>query len=175
MSERIQFVDNNDQIIGAGTREEAWANGYYQRLAIILLTDGQGNVLLQKRDHAKKIYPDRWTATASGHVDEGETYEIAAARELEEEMGIVAEVAYLGKFRTEEKLGEKDARMFNAVFTGTIARDTVITIEKKEVNEARWFNVRELQADLSLHPDAYTPSLKNPLIASYLQRREESL
>ena len=83
MPERIQIVDKNDQPIGTSTRQEAWANGSYYRLVQIVLRDEEGNFLLQKRSMTKSLYPGRWTNAASGHVDEDETYQIAAPRELQ--------------------------------------------------------------------------------------------
>lgn len=163
MEEKIQFVDKNDQPIGAGTREEAWAKGIYQRLSIILLTDGEGNVLLQKRSELKKIYPGAWTASASGHVDEGETYEMAARRELKEEIGVDTELQYVGKFLTEEIIDEKDARMFNSVFTGMLSRNTKLNLDEKEVSDTDWFKISELVNNFSSNPTLYTPSLKQSI------------
>jgi isopentenyl-diphosphate delta-isomerase len=71
--------------IGGSTRQEAWANGSYYRLVQIVLRDEDGNFLLQKRSSLKALFPNCWTNAASGHVDEGETYEISAPRELVEE------------------------------------------------------------------------------------------
>lgn len=39
MPERIQIVDENDQPMGASTRQEAWANGSYYRLVQIVIRD----------------------------------------------------------------------------------------------------------------------------------------
>lgn len=163
MEERIQFVDENDQPIGGGTREEAWAKGIYKRLAIILLIDGNGNVLLQKRSESKKVYPGAWTASASGHVDEEEEYEAAGKREMKEEIGIATDLNFVGKFLLEELIGDKDARMFNAVFVGIISPDTEITVDENEVSETKWFKIDELQDIFTSNPDMYTPTLKESI------------
>lgn len=88
MKERLQVVDDNDQPIGVATREEAWAKGMILRHVYVVLRDLDGNFLLQQRNLAKKSNPGKWTWAATGHVDEDETYEIAAPRELQEEIGI---------------------------------------------------------------------------------------
>lgn len=105
MSERIQIVDEDDQPIGASTRQEAWANGSYYRLVQIVLRDEDGDFLLQKRSMEKPLYPGRWTNAASGHVDEGETYETSAPRELAEEIGVEVPLTFVGKFLVQKNDG----------------------------------------------------------------------
>ena len=58
-----------------------------QRFSSIVLVDRRGWVLLQERDHHPVIDPDRW-GFVGGHEDDGESYEHAAYRELEEETGL---------------------------------------------------------------------------------------
>ena len=58
-----------------------------QRFSSIVLVDRRGWVLLQERDEHPVIDPDRW-GFVGGHVDDGESYEHAAYRELEEETGL---------------------------------------------------------------------------------------
>ena len=58
-----------------------------QRFSSIILVDRRGWVLLQERDEHPLIDPERW-GFVGGHVDDGESYEQAAYRELEEETGV---------------------------------------------------------------------------------------
>jgi 8-oxo-dGTP diphosphatase len=57
------------------------------RFSGVLLVDRRGWVLLQERDERPAIEPDKWSLVG-GHLDEGEGFEAAAYRELEEETGI---------------------------------------------------------------------------------------
>lgn len=57
------------------------------RFACVLLVDRRGWVLLQERDEHAKIDPERW-GLVGGHVDDGEDFDPAAYRELEEETGV---------------------------------------------------------------------------------------
>ena len=54
------------------------------------LVDARGWVLLQERDEHAPVEPDKWCLVGGG-VDEGESPETAAYRELEEETGIVCD------------------------------------------------------------------------------------
>jgi 8-oxo-dGTP diphosphatase len=58
-----------------------------KRFSLILLVDPQGRILLQERDEHAPISPDTW-GMVGGHVEDGEEFEPAAYRELEEETGI---------------------------------------------------------------------------------------
>jgi ADP-ribose pyrophosphatase YjhB (NUDIX family) len=57
------------------------------RIAAVLLLDARGWLLLQERDEHAPIDPDVW-GMVGGHVEDGEDFEPAAYRELEEETGI---------------------------------------------------------------------------------------
>ena len=58
-----------------------------RRLSVILLVDPRGRLLLQERDSDAPLAPDVW-GMVGGHVEDGEDFEPAAYRELEEETGI---------------------------------------------------------------------------------------
>lgn len=53
----------------------------------MLLVDRHGRVLLQERDQHAPVAPDKW-GMVGGHVEDGEDFESAAYRELEEEAGV---------------------------------------------------------------------------------------
>lgn len=57
------------------------------RFSSIVLVDARGWVLLQERDEHPVIDPEKWGFPGGG-VEEGESYEHAAYRELEEETGV---------------------------------------------------------------------------------------
>lgn len=57
------------------------------RIAVVLLVDRAGRVLLQERDENAPRAANQW-GMVGGHVEEGEDFEPAAYRELEEETGV---------------------------------------------------------------------------------------
>ena len=74
----ITFVDEQDNVIGAGSKQEAWTKGIYHRVSRIFLFNSKGELLIQKRSDNCVSLPGRWDQSAAGHVDEGETYLEAA-------------------------------------------------------------------------------------------------
>jgi 8-oxo-dGTP pyrophosphatase MutT (NUDIX family) len=68
------------------------------RFACVLLVDPRGWLLLQERDEHPVIDPEKW-GLPGGHVEDGEDYEPAAYRELEEETGVRLEPGKLRLWR----------------------------------------------------------------------------
>lgn len=159
MPERIQIVDENDQPMGASTRQEAWAKGSFYRLVQIVIRDENGNFLLQKRSMEKPLYPGRWTNAASGHVDEGETYEISAPRELKEEIGVDTPLTFVGKFLVQKKDDDKTINQFNSIFEGKVTQDIKLTLQPEEVSEVKWFSPKDLRKSITKNPDNFTPAM----------------
>jgi 8-oxo-dGTP diphosphatase len=57
------------------------------RVTSALLVDGRGWVLLQERDERALVSPEQW-GLVGGHLEDGESFEEALHRELEEETGL---------------------------------------------------------------------------------------
>jgi isopentenyl-diphosphate Delta-isomerase len=89
----------DDQVIGQATREDVYTNNHMHRIVHIFVRDRAGRFLLQIRSATVKYCPLHWSTSAGGHVQTGETYEEAARRELEEEIGLTqGELREVGKF-----------------------------------------------------------------------------
>lgn len=88
--EIFDIVDHRDRVIGQATRGEVHKNPALVHRCIIILVYRNDELFLQKRSMTKDAFPGVWTCSVAGHVDSGETYEEAAIREMQEELGIKA-------------------------------------------------------------------------------------
>jgi 8-oxo-dGTP diphosphatase len=70
-------------------------------LAVVLLIDRRGWVLLQERDDGAPRAANQW-GMVGGHVEDGEDFEPAAYRELAEETGLSLPPGTLQLWRDEE-------------------------------------------------------------------------
>jgi 8-oxo-dGTP pyrophosphatase MutT (NUDIX family) len=99
MPEILNIIDIDDQIIGQATREAIYAENHMHRIVHVMVRDTDGRFLFQVRSPTVQFRPLYWSTSAGGHVQAGETYEEAARREMEEEIGvIVSEIREMGKF-----------------------------------------------------------------------------
>lgn len=85
-AEIFDVVDENDRVTGQATRAEVHARGLRHRAVHVLVFNPAGEVYLQKRSYLKDTHAGAWDSSSSGHLDAGEDYATAAARELEEEL-----------------------------------------------------------------------------------------
>lgn len=140
--ELLDLVDENDEIVG-----EVWLSKAHQdpklihrEIAFVAYTD-KGEVLLQQRSLNKKINPGMWALTAAGHVEKGEEPVDTCKREVFEELGIKTNPKFLYKVKiTREK---KESRFFS-VYYQVLSKKPVIKFEPKEVRQAKWVKLSEL-------------------------------
>jgi 8-oxo-dGTP pyrophosphatase MutT (NUDIX family) len=83
--ERVSVFDAEGRAKGALPREEAKRSGLALGAVNVLLVNGRGEVLLQRRPDDKEN-GGRWDKTVGGHVGAGESFDEAAVREAGEEL-----------------------------------------------------------------------------------------
>jgi isopentenyldiphosphate isomerase len=88
MTEILDIINMDDQVIGQATREDVYAQKHIHRIIHVIVRDSSGRQLLQLRSAESKYLPLHWSTAVGGHVHAGESYEDAARREMEEEIGI---------------------------------------------------------------------------------------
>ena len=82
--------DENNNYVGLYPKEVLHSKdtSLYHETVWMWITDETGRVLIQKRAATKKFLPGKWDISCAGHIEFFETSEYAAARELEEELGL---------------------------------------------------------------------------------------
>jgi len=113
--ELLPVVDTSDRQVGLASRARIHAQGLLHRAVHVLVFAPDGRLWLQRRSQAKDRFPGKWTSSASGHVDPGEGYDQAAARELKEELGLALELTCLGKVAAGPATGGEFSAVYRAV------------------------------------------------------------
>ncbi|MFF6989827.1 NUDIX domain-containing protein [Streptomyces sp. NPDC010273] len=105
--EILDIVDEQDQVIGQSPRGEAYAQGLRHRAAFIQARDAQGRVFVHRRTPAKLVFPSLYDMFVGGVVGAGESYDDAALREAEEELGVsgLPRPTFLFKFLYDDGAG----------------------------------------------------------------------
>ena len=87
---------------------------YYRRVALFVLRDKDGRVLLQYKDKNAPFLPEHW-AFFGGGIDENETPEEAAKREAKEEIGIELDnIRFFRRYEFQEEKGLYEKFVFIA-------------------------------------------------------------
>jgi len=149
--ELIDQIDEMGTVVGTVTRAEMRSNNLLHRSVFVVVRNDADELLIHQRASWKDLWPDAWDIAVSGVVAAGEAWELAAARELAEELGISAELAYLGEGSFEDDDDREVARIYQARTEGPFE------FADNEISEALWVpmeSVREWLVGRSVCPDS---------------------
>lgn len=164
----VELVDTDGRPCGAATVGDAHQPpGQLHRAFSVVLLDGGGQVLLQRRAVGKRRFPGRWANTCCGHPAPGEPVVEAARRRLREELGVDAELAEVGRYtyQAEDPASGLVEVEYDHVLRGTLSPDLPLRPDPAEVDEVRWANVDTVLTALRAAPQAYAPWLHGVLAA----------
>ncbi|MCX6795686.1 MAG: NUDIX domain-containing protein [Candidatus Falkowbacteria bacterium] len=118
MKELLNIVSEDDEIIGAETREKIHQEGLLHRETHVYFVTPKREIIFQHRAKDKDTYPDLLDATVGGHVEIGDSYEETALKESLEETGIKIDPCDLLLIKKIRKNAEdKVTGKINNVFT----------------------------------------------------------
>ncbi|WP_299537624.1 NUDIX hydrolase [uncultured Streptomyces sp.] len=86
--EMLDIVDETDVVVGRAPRGEATAKGLRHRCVFIEARDARNRVFVHRRTDTKMVFPSHYDMFVGGVVGAGESYDDAALREAEEELGV---------------------------------------------------------------------------------------
>ncbi|MCZ4511383.1 NUDIX domain-containing protein [Streptomyces sp. ActVer] len=106
--EILDIVDEHDEVVGQARRGDAYAQGMRHRCAFIQVKDAQGRLFIHRRTPTKLVFPSLYDVFVGGVVGAGETYDEAALREAEEELGVsgLPRPTFLFKFLYDDGAGK---------------------------------------------------------------------
>lgn len=158
--EKVILVDENDNQIGLEDKVKAHlGQGILHRAFSVFVFNKKGQLLLQQRASEKMLWPLCWTNTCCSHPREGEKYEEAGQRRLKEEMGFTCSLKRIGEITYHANY--KDIGSENEYCPVLVGEyDGEVNFDKKEANNIKWIDLKELKEDMEKNPDNYTPWFK---------------
>jgi len=154
-NELLAVVDDNDCIIDHHPRQFIHRQNLKHRAVHILVFNSQNQLFLQKRSLTKDLNPGLWDTSAAGHVDKGENYDMAAVRELHEELGIQTEVlTLLFKLEPTPALGMEFIQVYHCVHDGPFK------LAADEIDDGHWSPIAQITQRVNTNDPSLTQTFK---------------
>jgi isopentenyl-diphosphate delta-isomerase type 1 len=151
-NEILEIVDEDDHVIGTATRAEIHRKGLLHRSVHLFIFNSSGSMYVQRRSAVKDRHPLKLDSSAAGHVDPGESYATTAVRELEEELGIRAEIHEILRLRACPETDNEHVVLFEGV------TDSEPIPDKDEIASGEFVPVEKLTSVMDENPEDFVPA-----------------
>lgn len=152
--EMFPLIDEEGNITGAASRGECHNGSKLLHPVVHLhVFNSRGELYLQKRPEWKDIQPGKWDTAVGGHIDLGESVEMALKREAREELGIEDFTPQLLTHYVFESDREKEL-----VFAHKTVYDGVIT-PSEELDGGRFWTLDEIRNHIG--QNVFTPNFES--------------
>jgi isopentenyl-diphosphate delta-isomerase len=155
--ESVILVDAGNKVIGSCDKITAHREGKLHRAFSILITNPDGELLLQRRAAGKYHFANRWSNACCGHPRPGESTPVAARRRLVEELGFTVPLTQLTElsYRAEDAISGLVEHEYLHVFQGVFVGEP--RPNQDEVGAWRWMPPGRIRRVLAVRPDWFTP------------------
>lgn len=155
MAEEIFDVcDEQDRVIGQAPRSIVHEKGLLHRAVHIWVFRSDGRLMLHRRSLMKDEYPDCYTSSASGHLSAGEDYDVAAPRELEEELGLRGELRFLVKLPASSETANEHTVLYR------LNSDEPPTPDPGEIAAIEYEFPTVIHEHMATTPERFTPPFR---------------
>ena len=157
-SDSLILVDEADREVGHLDKASCHqGRGVLHRAFSLLIFNDAGELLLQQRSAAKRLWPLFWSNSCCSHPRRAETMEQAIHRRLYEELGLRCPLQFLFKFQYQAQFDAAGAEQeLCSVFVGRTSDP--VRIDPSEILAWRWISPEALQAELaSAGAERFTP------------------
>jgi len=159
-AEELILVDDDDNEAGFSSKAECHdGSGVLHRAFSLFLFDEAGELLLQQRSAAKRLWPGFWSNSICSHPRRGESMLVATRRRLRDELNIEASLEFVYKFRYEAKFGDSGSENeLCYVYLGKI--DGSVKPNEHEISAIRFVRPDDLAREFAASPAIFTPWFK---------------
>jgi isopentenyl-diphosphate delta-isomerase len=154
------LVDEDDRGVGFLNKTQCHeGQGILHRAFSLLIFGAGGELLIQQRSAAKRLWPLYWSNSCCSHPRSTETMEAAIHRRLHEELGLRCSLQFLFKFQYQAQFDATGAE--NELCSVFIGRSTdALHIDRDEIHAWRWVSPEALHAELMAGAGNFTPWFK---------------
>jgi isopentenyl-diphosphate Delta-isomerase len=158
--ESLILVDEHNRAVGTAGKDAVHRAGLLHRAFSIFLIDGEGRIVLQQR-HPKKYHSGGlWANSCCGHPRPGERTIAAAARRLNEELGVASPLSLGFHARYQGDLGNgMRENEFVYVYFGPLVAPLRPT--PSEISRIDHLSIGETARRIAREPAAFTYWLKH--------------
>lgn len=150
--EEVALYDESGQVSGSAPRSRMRALNLRHAASSVVVRDSLGRVYLHRRTVTKDVYPGLLDFAAGGVVLAGEDPSLGAAREVEEELGVVGvPLVDLGP------VDYADSQTRHRAFRYVTIWDGPIRWQAEEVSWGDWVTVEELVRRVEDEPGSLVP------------------
>ncbi|MEQ9505164.1 MAG: isopentenyl-diphosphate Delta-isomerase [Hyphomonas sp.] len=162
--EQVILVDEADAALGEGDKWQIHRDGLLHRAFSIFVFNARGECLIQQRAAGKYHSAGLWANSCCGHPRPGETTSSAAARRLEEEVGLRVDLTFGFKSRYVAHLDNNMTENEIPYLYFGWTQDKAV-LNPDEVQAVRWRSLERLAEDVVAAPEAHAAWLKHYLTA----------
>jgi isopentenyl-diphosphate Delta-isomerase len=156
-SDSLILVDEADHGVGHLSKLLCHqGQGILHRAFSLLIFNDRGELLIQQRSAAKRLWPLYWSNSCCSHPRSTETLDAAIQRRLYEELGLRCPLHFLFKFQYQAQFDETGAE--HELCSVFIGRSTdPVKINTDEILAWRWVDPDALQAEMASGTGNFTP------------------
>ena len=137
-TEELDVVDDGDRVLARANRSRIHDEYLIHRSVMFFVFDDEDGVFVNQRSALKQMYPRYWSIAFGGHVQAGETYDDAVAREIEEETGLGERAFPITSFQKRTADERENVKVY-----GVRAREE-LRLFSDEIEQGRFVTMAEL-------------------------------
>ncbi len=156
-AEELILVDAGDNETGFLSKAACHdGDGVLHRAFSLFLFNDEGELLLQRRSDAKRLWPGYWSNSICSHPRRGETMAVATQRRLLDELNIEAEIEFVYKFNYQANYGAAGSENeLCHVYLGKAPSN--VRPNESEISAIRFIAPADLDREFAESPDSLTP------------------